>query len=170
MKQLCFRITIYTSFYKKDVKVAFRGKRKRYHTKCMYFLSLTVQKIIFIFHKVIISIVFSLTSCSFHAFPSTIFCTYTEPWVIITSHIIKLFFLLFFLFLLLFKYSCLHFPATTVPSPPTLTSHPQSSPLWLCPWVLYIYLIISVILCFYYPFQLLILTFNLIYSSSCTGH
>ena len=43
----------------------------------------------------------------------------------------------FSLFLLLFKYSCLHFPATTLPSP----THPYlpSSilPSCLCPWVLY---------------------------------
>ena len=42
---------------------------------------------------------------------------------------------LLFLFLLLFKYSCLHFPATTFPCP--IQPHlPPSilSPIWLCPW------------------------------------
>ena len=33
-----------------------------------------------------------------------------------------------YLFLLFFKYSCLHFPTTTFHSPPTTTSHPQCSP------------------------------------------
>ena len=46
----------------------------------------------------------------------------------------------FIIFLLLFKYGCLHFPPPPLsPAPPTLTSHPQSHPLWLCPCVLYIY-------------------------------
>ena len=40
-------------------------------------------------------------------------------------------FIIYFMFLLLFKYSCLHFPATTFPCP---TLNP--SPLWHCPWVL----------------------------------
>ena len=29
------------------------------------------------------------------------------------------------------------FPSLLSPAPPTPTSHPQSYPLWLCPWVLY---------------------------------
>ena len=29
------------------------------------------------------------------------------------------------------------FPPPLSPTPPTTTSHPQPSPLWLCPWVLY---------------------------------
>ena len=54
---------------------------------------------------------------------------------------IATFFFLFNFFvyiLLLFKYSCLHFLTTTLLShtypPPTL----NPTPLWLCPWVLYI--------------------------------
>ena len=41
-------------------------------------------------------------------------------------------------FLLSFMYSCLHFPLTTPPAPPTPTFHPRFYPLWLCPCVLYI--------------------------------
>ena len=45
---------------------------------------------------------------------------------------------LLFIFLLLFKYSCVHFPATTFlhPMHPHLTPS-LLSPLWLCSWVLY---------------------------------
>ena len=47
-------------------------------------------------------------------------------------------FKIYYLFLLLFKCSCLHFPTTTFPCPTYPTSHPQSYPsLWLSPWVLY---------------------------------
>ena len=45
-------------------------------------------------------------------------------------------FILFFIFLLFLKYSC--FPSPPFPSTPSIpTSHPQTYPLWLCPWVLY---------------------------------
>ena len=40
-------------------------------------------------------------------------------------------------FLLLFKYSCLHFPLTTTPSPAIPTSHPQSYPTLALSMVLY---------------------------------
>ena len=39
--------------------------------------------------------------------------------------------------LLLFKNSHLHFSLPLSPALETPTSHPQSYPLWLCPWVLY---------------------------------
>ena len=45
-----------------------------------------------------------------------------------------------FIFFLLFKYSCLHFSPPLSPAPPTPTTHPQSHPLWLCPWILYMFL------------------------------
>ena len=38
------------------------------------------------------------------------------------------FFLIFSHFLLMFEYSCLHFPTTTFPALPMSTSHPQSLP------------------------------------------
>ena len=45
---------------------------------------------------------------------------------------------IFFKFFLSFKYSCLHFPTTTLPCP-TRPHLPPSIlfPFWLCPWVLY---------------------------------
>ena len=43
----------------------------------------------------------------------------------------------FNLFLLLFKYSCLHFHPTTIPAPPIPPSHPSAYLLWPCPCVLY---------------------------------
>ena len=49
----------------------------------------------------------------------------------------KMYYFIFYLFLLLFKYSCLHFPPSLFPAPLTPTSHPQSYLPLLCPWVLY---------------------------------
>ena len=43
-----------------------------------------------------------------------------------------------FVFLLLFKYNCLHFHPTTSLAPPIPASHPRNYSLWFCPCVLYI--------------------------------
>ena len=43
----------------------------------------------------------------------------------------------FFLFLFLFKYSCLHFYPTMAPALPIPISHPGTYPRWLCQCVLY---------------------------------
>ena len=64
------------------------------------------------------------------------------PFSILFPQSIILFFVIFaywysFL-LLLFKYSCLHFPPPPLPpTPPISISYPQSYPLWLCLCVLY---------------------------------
>ena len=44
---------------------------------------------------------------------------------------------LFLLFLVLFKYSCLHFYPTTTPALPITASHSRTYPLGLCPCVPY---------------------------------
>ena len=62
------------------------------------------------------------------------------------AHIYLIFFnlgklLFFYHFLLLFEYSCLYFPTTISPAPPTPTSHPQSyHPLALSVGPLYMFL------------------------------
>ena len=63
-------------------------------------------------------------------------------------------FYVFSLFLLLFNYSCLHFPWSLHPTPAISTPTLHSTPFWLCPCVLYT--------CFWQPFHLsLIIPFHL---------
>ena len=68
---------------------------------------------------------------------SFIHCTATDDFKANVRNYVIYYVSLFSLFLMLLKYSCLHFPPSTASAPPIPTSHPRTHTLWLCPRVRY---------------------------------